>query len=66
MSGGSAPARVTCTHSGRVRPVVWKVTADGEVPATVVCEQCWRPISASVPAHSAYVEDQDGWYRPNA
>jgi len=53
-----------CEHTGRVRPVVWMVTPDGEVPQTVVCEQCWRSIDADDAAFSGYVEGEDGWYSP--
>ena len=56
-----------CKHTGRVRPVVWKIIQDGhEMPATVVCEQCWKPIAANAVAHTAYeeTEDSDGWYSP--
>src|SRR5258708_4323741 len=46
----SAPAVASCEHSGRVRPVVWLATPDGEVPQVVMCGQCWRPISADATA----------------
>jgi hypothetical protein len=54
-----------CHHTARVRPVVWRVTPDGEVPNAVVCEQCWRTVSANGVAYAAYDEDEDGWYVPD-
>jgi len=56
--------QTACMHTGRVRPVVWKVNANGEVPQTVLCEQCGRAIGASEPASDHYVEGADGWYAP--
>jgi len=61
-----------CSHRGRVRAVVWKVSEDGEevpasrelVPATVLCQQCMRPISATAVAFTDYSLDPDGWYTP--
>lgn len=54
-----------CRHAGRVRPVVWQVTADGEVPNTVMCEQCWRPVGVGAVAYAHYDEGEDGWYVPD-
>lgn len=54
-----------CRHAGRVRPVVWQMTPDGEIPNTVMCEQCWHAVSAIAVAYASYSEDKDGWYVPD-